>query len=137
LYFYEGQYDQAIRVLEGVVGAGSGPPDGLYFLARAYQETGQLDTAASYFEALIESHPAYHQAHFDLGKVYSQMGRQGEAFFHLGKFYYGKGDMKKATFQLKKALDFDQDPQQREEAEALLAEIETADDKDAKKKKKE
>jgi hypothetical protein len=45
--------------------------------------------------------------------------------------------MKKATFQLKKALDFDQDPQQREEAEALLAEIETADDKDAKKKKKE
>ena len=137
LYFYEGQYDQAIRVLEGVVGAGSGPPDGLYFLARAYQETGQLDTAASYFEALIESHPAYHQAHFDLGKVYSQMGRQGEAFFHLGKFYYGKGDMKKATFQLKKALDFDQDPQQREEAEALLAEIEAADDKDAKKKKKE
>ncbi len=138
LYFYEGQYDQAIRVLAGAVGTGADHPEGLYFIARAYQETSQLDTAASYFEMLLEKHPDYTQAHFDLGKVYSQMGRQGEAFFHLGKHYYGKGDMQKATFQLKKALEFEQGPKQRQEAEALLAEIEAAaEEKKQKKKKKE
>lgn len=135
LYFYEGQYDQAIRVLEGAVGTGSDQPEGLYFIARAYQETGQLDTAVSYFERLLDTYPNYTQANFDLGKVYSQMGRRGEAFFHLGKYYYGKGDMKKATFQLQKALEFEQDPKPRKEAEALLAEIKAAAEE--KKKKKE
>ena len=136
LYFYEGQYDQAIRVLEGAVGPREDQPEGLYFIARAYQETGQLDTAASYFERLLEMHPDYTQAHFDLGKVYSQLGRQGEAFFQLGKYYYGKGDMQKATFQLKKALEFEQDPEQRKEAEALVAEIEAAAEEMKQKKKK-
>jgi len=134
-YFLEGQYDQAIGILEGALGPGGAQPEGLYFLARAYQENGQLDAAASYFDILLEKHPNYTQAHFDLGKVYSQMGRQGEAFFQLGKYYYGKGDMKKATFQFKKALEFEKDPKQRKEAEALLAEIEAAADE--KKKKKE
>jgi beta-barrel assembly-enhancing protease len=136
LYFYEGQYDQAIRVLEGVVGTGSDQSEALYFMARAYQETGQLDTAVSYFEVLLDKHPDYNQAHFDLGKVYSQMGRRGEAFFHLGKYYYGKGDMQKATFQLKKALEFDQDPKQRKEVDALLAEIDAAAEETKNKKKK-
>lgn len=136
LYFYEGQYDQAIRVLEGAVGPGSDQSEALYFMARAYQETGQLDTAVSYFEELLDEHPDYNQAHFDLGKVYSQMGRRGEAFFHLGKYYYGKGDMQKATFQLKKALEFDQDAKQREEVNALLAEIDAAAEEAKNKKKK-
>jgi len=136
LYFFDGQYDQAIKLLEGAVGAGVQQPDGLYFLARAHQETGHLDAALSYFEALLENHPDYNQAHFDIGKVYSQMRRQGDAFFHLGRFYYGKGDMKKATFQLKKALEFDQTPQQRKATEALLAEIETAAKDSDKKGKK-
>jgi beta-barrel assembly-enhancing protease len=136
LYFYEGQYDQALRVLEGAVGTGSDQSEALYFMARTYQETGQLDTAVSYFEMLLDKYPDYNQAHFDLGKVYSQMGRRGEAFFHLGKYYYGKGDMQKATFQLKKALEFDQDPKQRKEVDALLAEIDAAAEETKNKKKK-
>ena len=135
LYFYEGQYEEAIRVLEGAVGAGTDQRDGLYFMARAQQELGQLDTALSYFELLIANHPEYTQAHFDIGKVYSQMRRQGDAFYHLGHYYYDKGDMKKASFQLKKSLQFDQDPKKRKEAKALLAKIETAIEESKKKKK--
>ena len=133
LYFYEGQYDQAIRILEGAVETSSDQPEGLYYLARTYQETGQLDTAVSYFKVLLDQYPNYNQAHFDIGKVYSQMGRRGDAFYHLGKYYYGKGDMKKATFQLSKALDFDQDPKQRKETESLLAQIKAAAEEKKKK----
>ena len=137
MYVFEGRYDEAIQVLEGAVKTASDQPEGRYYLARAYQEEGRLDTAVSQYEKLLQDHPTYYQAHFDLGKAYSQMGHQGEAFYHLGKFYYGKGDMKKAAFQLKKALEFDQPAQQRRDTEALLAEIESAGDKDAKKKKKD
>ena len=136
LYFYEGQYDEAIRVLRGAVGKGTEQPEGLYFMARAHQETEQFDTALSYFEVLLDKYPDYNQAHFDIGKVYSQMRRQGDAFFHLGQYYYGKGDMKKASFQLKKALEYDQTPKQRKDTEALLAEIESARTGSKKKKKK-
>ena len=138
LYFYEGRYDQAIEILEGAAGTGADRPEALYFLARSYQETGKLDTAVSYFNVLLEEHPRYNQAHFDIGKTYSQMGRQGDAFFHLGSYYYGKGDMKKATFQLKKALEFEQGAQQRKATNDLLAKIESAarDAEEKKKKKK-
>jgi predicted Zn-dependent protease len=135
LYFFEGRYDAAVQALKGALEADADQPEGRYFLGRAYQEQGQLETAAGQFEALLQNHPAYHQAHFDLGKVYSQMGRRGAAFYHLGRYYYGKGDMAKAAFQLKKALEFDQDPEQRQAVEELLAEIEKAD-KEAKPKKK-
>ena len=136
LYFYEGQYDEAIRVLRGALGKGTEQPEGLYFMARAHQETEQFDTALSYFEVLLDKYPDYNQAHFDIGKVDSQMRRQGDAFFHLGQYYYGKGDMKKASFQLKKALEYDQTPKQRKDTEALLAEIESARTGSKKKKKK-
>jgi predicted Zn-dependent protease len=134
LYFQEGQYDQAIRVLEGAAGTGADQPEGIYYMARAHQEKGQLDTALSYYKLLLDKHPNYTQAYFDMGKVCSQMGRQGDAFYHLGTFYYRKGDMQKAAFQLKKALAFEQAPEQRRATEALLAEIEAA--AEAKQKKK-
>ncbi len=124
LHFYEGRYDEAIQMLEGARGTHTAQPEGRYFLARAYQEKGQLEKAAGLFEAVLAAHPDYHQAHFDLGKVCSQMGRQGAAFYHLGRYHYGKGDMEKAAFQLKKALEFDQDAEQRKAAEDLLTEIE-------------
>ena len=43
--------------------------------------------------------------------------------------------MKKATFQLRKALEFEQGPKERKEAEALLAQIEAAAEEKKKKKK--
>lgn len=134
-YFHEGQYKEAIRYLDGAVGAGSDQPESLYYIARAYQESGQQDTAVSYFKALLDEYPDYNQAHFDIGKAYSQMGRRGEAFYHLGKYHYGKGDMKKASFQLNKALNFDQDPKQRKETQALLTQIEKAAQEKKKKEK--
>jgi len=136
MYVFEGRYDEAIQVLSGAVQSASAPPDSRYYLARAYQGEGKLDTAVSQYERLLRDHPDYYQAHFDLGKVYSQMRRQGEAFYHLGKFYYGKGDMQKAAFQLRKALEFDQPPKQRGETEDLLAEIETAEKADKNKPQK-
>ncbi|MGD9332137.1 MAG: M48 family metalloprotease, partial [Desulfobacterales bacterium] len=59
LYFQEGQYDQAIRVLEGAAGTGADQPEGIYYMARAHQEKGQLDTALSYYKLLLDKHPNY------------------------------------------------------------------------------
>jgi tetratricopeptide (TPR) repeat protein len=52
-------------------------------LGRAYYNSGQAESAAETFEALLEVDPSSHFGHYALGQSLKRLGRRGEAATHL------------------------------------------------------
>jgi tetratricopeptide (TPR) repeat protein len=129
IYFNEGQYEQAARILEGAAGIISDDPEILFYLGRTQAELGHLLDAAATFEALIAKNYDYPLVFYFLGETYGKLGKLEDAHYNLGIYYEKKGDLKNAAFHLKKALELMEDPNKRDVIEKML--------KDVKEKQKE
>lgn len=120
VYFFDGQFDQALKLLESVRNIKPDDPDTLFFTGRTYLELNQLDAATGSFTALVEKQPFYRQAYYFLGKSLSAQGQPGEAAFNLGVFYQQGHDYRNAVLQFKQALKHTEDPARRQQIETLL-----------------
>src|SRR5215470_18864505 len=54
-----------------------------YELAICYYETGDLNTAAKYFEILVENRPDWTDARYSMASIYARTGRPEEAAKNL------------------------------------------------------
>jgi len=120
VYFLDGQFAQAAKILDGARSVIADDPDTLFFTGRTQLELNDPTTAASTFNRLIEREPLYREAYYFLGKSLSEQGLSGEAAYQLGVYYRLSRDYRNAVMQLKQALNLTQDPARREQIQALL-----------------
>ena len=122
VYFLDGQFEQALKLLKSVKSVQPADPDTLFYTGRVHLELAQLEEATDAFTVLIEKEPSYRQAYYFLGKSLSSQGRPGEAAANLGIFYRQGRDYRNAALQFRQALKHIQDPARRQQIEALLTE---------------
>ena len=80
--FRQGRAPEAIRAFQQVVSASPASARGRFELGRALHAGGLLAEAAGQLEKALELEPARWEAHLLLGKVYSRLGRAGDAERH-------------------------------------------------------
>ena len=122
-YFLDGQYEEALPVLESALSVVSDYPEALFYLGRIQMELGQLPAAEETFERLARRAPRYAQLNYFLGTVYGRQGKLADAHFALGKYYLQRRDLRNAQVQFQKALKQAEDPKKRKEIEDYLEAI--------------
>ena len=123
VYFQEGKYEKALRLLESAVAMGPSDPDAMFFLGRTYLELDQDEKATEILEKLIEKHPDFTDVHYFLGTAHGKLGNMAEAHYHLGVFYARKGKLKSAAYHLERARELTTDPKRKEVVEKLLESV--------------
>ncbi|NNL76602.1 MAG: M48 family metalloprotease [Desulfobacterales bacterium] len=129
IYFLDGQFSQALNILENACGMIPEDPECLFFLGRTQMELGDLPAASDNFIKLTRQHPHFAPGFFYLGQSLGQQQKLGDAHYYLGIFHYKKRDYKNAVIQLKQALKHKQAPERRQKIEKWLSEISAAQSK--------
>lgn len=121
-YFLAGRLDKAIEILEPL-----GQKDDLktlYFLARAYQEKGDVDRALKFFLKVRREATEYLDLYYNLGSVYGRMGQKGFSHFFFGRYFELKGDRNNALLHYRTALEWlERGTLEREEAQRMVREM--------------
>ena len=120
VYFQEGDYNKALRLLESAVAMGPSDPDAMFFLGRTYLELAQYEKAADILGKLIKKHPDFTEVYYFLGTAQGKQGDMENAHFHLGVFSARRGKLKSAAFHLERAQELTTDPERKESIEKLL-----------------
>ena len=68
-----------LEILKGMVGQNPNDSFSRYGLAMEYRNSGDLESAAREFRALIAAHPDYSAAYFHAGQTLERLGRLEEA----------------------------------------------------------
>ena len=123
IYYLDGQFPQALKVLENACGMIPEDPECLFFLARTQMETGDLPAASDNFLKITRQNPRYNQAYYYLGQSLGKQQKLGDAHYYLGVFYIRERDAKNAVIQLKQALKHKQEPERRRKIEKWLSDI--------------
>ncbi len=81
----EGQphYGAAIQQFKDCINAPGAPADAWIGLGVSYGSAGRLDLAEPALTTAVEMAPWNDRAHYNLGYLYSQIGRNAKAIFHL------------------------------------------------------
>jgi tetratricopeptide (TPR) repeat protein len=123
IYFLDGQYREALNVLESAARISFNDPELFFYLGRTQMALGRLHEAAVTFENLIAKKYNNPQVFYSLGETYYKKGRLDDYHYYLGIFYKEKNDFKNASFHLKRALENMSDPDKREKIEKMLKQI--------------
>lgn len=132
VYFQQGRYNEALRVLEGAENLTPFNPEQAYYLGQTLAQVGQLTRARETLENLVIRAPGYFQAYYALGELNENQGNTPMAHYYLGLYYWQRGDMRNAEFHLNRSLQALKDPEKRQEIEQVLEGMQ----KPSKKKKK-
>ena len=103
IYFDAGRYYEAIPLLERYVKRYPYRIAAKYLLARAYQEVNQPQKALTLYTALKDKMEDNPEFHYQLGRLLSALGKQGEAHYHFAIHFQLKGDAKVALYHLEQA----------------------------------
>jgi len=123
IYYLDGQFPQALKMLDSACGMIPADPECTFYLGRTHLELENLTEATNDFLALTRQNPPYTTAYYYLGQSLGKQQNLGEAHYYLGVYYLRKRDNKNAAIQLKQALKYLQDEEKRKEAEKWLAQI--------------
>jgi uncharacterized protein HemY len=123
IYFLDGQYEKARNTLESSVSLMPSDYEGLFYLARAQMELGQLEKAADTFRILLQKDPQNKQVYLFLGNIYGQQEKLGDAHYYLGIYHKMNNHWKTAAVHLNKALQYITDQKKKEEIEEILKSV--------------
>lgn len=123
IYFLDGKYEQALNILENVIGLSPVDPEGLYYLGRTEMELGKLDEAVASLTKLIEKNPRFTPAFYSLGEAYGKQNKLADAHYYLGIYYKKTGKLENAIFHLTRALKDMTDPEKKRQIEKMLKQI--------------
>jgi beta-barrel assembly-enhancing protease len=93
------KFKEAIVVLKG-----ERSPISRFFLAKAYEGTGDLSTAADILKELSYYGTIYPEIYNRLGMVSGRLGREGEGYEYLGRYYLARGQYRQARTSFEKAV---------------------------------
>jgi predicted Zn-dependent protease len=120
LYYLEGDYPQALNILNEAFQIDSNNPDIKFHIGLIHMELGELEKAIQLFEKTVLKYPDYEMALYSLGKAYGKQGQLGYAHYYLGLYYDNKGQVKNAVFHLKRAQEKMDDPDKMHKIEKIL-----------------
>lgn len=122
VYFSEGDYQKSVAILASATGIVD-DVNAKFYLGRAQMELGKLDLAVEKFEEVIKTKTNYNQVYYYLGEAYGKQKKLGEAHYNLGIYYYNKQDFKNTKFHLNRAIKILNDPEKRQKAKLMLAQL--------------
>ncbi len=93
------RYDEAIKTLRD-----SKDPTARYFLAKAYEGSGNREMAVATLKALIPYGSAYPEILHRLGMLLGRMGDHGQGFEYLGRYHLAMGRYDIARSNFEKAI---------------------------------
>lgn len=105
-HFKSGKMAQAVEYLRKAYTIDSHDDRTLTYLARAYEEIGDLNTALVLFRDLQKLRPDDINLYYNLGMIYGKSGNKGESHFHFGMFNKKKDKSDTALFHFKEALKY-------------------------------
>ena len=120
VYFQDGQYAQALKILQGSADILPDDPEVQILLGRTQLEMDRLADAVATFEALLTQTTEDPQVYYYLGQAYGKLGKMGDAHYNLGVYYNRKKEYRNAVFHLEKAQQSVNDPQKSEQIATLL-----------------
>lgn len=123
IYFLDGNYQDALGILKGVVSLPGPHSEAEFYLGRALLNLKQYQEAAARFENLLKSPHIHPETYRYLGEAYSRMGNEAYAYYYMGMFYYNSHDAELAMHHLTKARNTIKDPKKLEEIKKILEEI--------------
>lgn len=96
ILFNARRYNEAIETLRS-----SNDPTARYFLARAYEGSGNREMAVATLKALIPYGSSYPEILYRLAMLLGRMGDEGQGFEYLGRYYLeaGKYDLARSNFE--------------------------------------
>jgi predicted Zn-dependent protease len=125
-----GHKDQALELT--LKASRQNPADlwAVYQLAKIYLELGNTKEAEVNLFTVAREMPEYSKVYFELGKLRSTQGKEGEASYYLGKYDLYEGRIKLAKENFKKVVKDSSLPLQiLEDAVGMLATIKRLEDK--------
>ena len=128
-YFLSGKLDQAIEILESLQSLPherdqNDDLEGLYYLARAYQEKGDAVRALPLFLRFRKEMADFPGIDNHLGSVYGRMGQKGLSHLLYGRYFKSRGDRENALLHFNTALKWlEKGSVEREEAEREIREF--------------
>jgi predicted Zn-dependent protease len=126
IYFLDGQYQPALKMLKTAQNMIPDDPDCRLFLGQTYLELGLNKEASTVFLDLIEKNPAYTQVYYFLGQSLGKEGNLADAHYYLGVYHSRKRDYPTAVVQFRRALKYTHNAEKRAKIEKTLKEIEAA-----------
>jgi predicted Zn-dependent protease len=123
IYFLDGQYEEALTILESAVSIAPDDPEGLFYFGRTQMEQGKFKDAEKILGSLTKKHPDYKPGFYFLGHTYGKQGKLADAHYTLGLYYTKKREHRNAIIQFEKALEKTQDPEKKKEIKDLLKKV--------------
>ena len=126
VYYLDGQYEQALKMLHTAYKMIPDDADCGLFLGQTYMDMGQYEEASPILQEVVNKHPRYTKAYFTLGQSLGKQGNLGDAHYYLAIYHTRKGDYKTAVVQYRRALKYVKDPARRAKIEERLKKFEEA-----------
>jgi len=123
VYFLDGQYRAALKILHGAIDLAPDNSDARFFLGRVQIEMEMFLEAESTFKSILKKRDDFVEAFYYLGEAYGKQGKLGKAHYNLGRYYKKKKNLKNAVFHLQRALKNTDDPDEKHEIEEMIEEI--------------
>jgi predicted Zn-dependent protease len=124
IYIDDGQLENAISILTGVI---DNPIMGLwsrYYLGVAQLESGMMVPAQKNLHHVLDSRPeAFARAYYHLADIMSQEKKQAMSHYYLGIYYSEFSDFKNAIGQLNRAIETLEDLKLKDDAKQRLEHI--------------
>ncbi len=105
-YFLNGRLDDAVSLLRESLVTHSGDILSLYFMGRAYQEKGDLETSLDAYLRAKEINPDIVDLYYSLAIIYGKRGDRCNSHRNFGTYFSKKGEAKEALAHLRKALEY-------------------------------
>jgi predicted Zn-dependent protease len=123
IYYLDGQFPQALKMLDSACGMMPNDPECMYYQGRTQLEMGNLSEATDKFLMITRQYPQFTQAFYYLGQSLGKQQNLGDAHYYLGVYFLKKREYKNASVQFKQALKHLQDADKRKEVEEWLAQM--------------
>jgi len=123
VYFLDGQYQQALKMLTTAHNMIPDDAECRLFLAQTQMELELYDEASSILLRLVEQNPDYTEAYYFLGQSLGKQGNLADAHYYLAVYHSRKNDYQTAIVQLQNALKYTKDAEKRAKIENKIKEL--------------
>lgn len=123
VYFLDGQYQQALKMLKTAHNMIPDDAECRLFLAQTQTELELYDEASLVLLGLVEKNPDYTPAYYFLGQSLGKQGNLADAHYYLAVYHTRKKDYQTAIVQLQNALKYTKDEEKKLKIENRLKEL--------------
>lgn len=124
VYFFQGRYDEAGRVLSGSLGMSPENQNALFYMGRTRLAASDFGGARDVLEKLEALRSDFPEIQYYLANAQEGLGRKDLSAYHLALHYEDKADWENAIGQMKRAISLSQDPAEKDRMKMRLREFE-------------